>query len=348
MILQNISKITLSLAAGAFILSSCTLYDNYDMDLMQGVIANIESSSSYCDDEQCGTDKVSSSSKKSSSSNKAIAKSSSSSVKATSSSSAKSSSSSKKEQLSSSSSSIKVQSSSSVAPASSNSIASSSANKIASSSSEKKSDVSSSSEKLTSSSIAQSSSAVEDWDCGMKVKIHEVEYNTVLIKDVCVIAENLQHKPTTTADAKTVCYGNNESNCAQYGRLYNYAAASRACPSGWKLPTKTQLETMRKFTNEDNDVAGIYFKSKSGWDGSNGNDRLGFNALPGGSCEEDDSEESGFECLDQQKIGLWWTSTEEYVDSQTHYALELNAESDGFFIQGMDDNLYLSVRCVMK
>lgn len=330
------------LASILLLFTGCTLYDNYDMDLMQGVIANIESSSSYCDDEQCGT---------SSSSIKANNKSSSS-QKIQSSSSAKSSSSTKTQPTSASSSSNgKAKSSSSAVKATSSSVAPTSSSVVSSSSSNKVSSSSipsSSSKENSSSSIAPSSSALPDWDCGMKVKLHNVEYNTVLIKDVCVITENLQYEPKATANARSICYGNDESNCTKYGRLYNYGAATHACPSGWKLPTKTQLETMRKFTNEDNDIAGIYFKAKSGWDGANGNDRLGFNAIPGGSCEEDDTEESGYECLDQQKIGLWWTSTEEYVDSKTHYALELNAESDGFFIQGMDDNLYLSVRCVMK
>ena len=32
-----------------------------------------------------------------------------------------------------------------------------------------------------------------------------------------------------------------EDHCAKYGRYYTYAAAKRACPSGWRLPTESEV-----------------------------------------------------------------------------------------------------------
>ena len=40
--------------------------------------------------------------------------------------------------------------------------------------------------------------------------------------------------------APSYCYNNDEKNCRQYGRLYTWESAGRACPAlgpGWRLPT---------------------------------------------------------------------------------------------------------------
>jgi len=40
--------------------------------------------------------------------------------------------------------------------------------------------------------------------------------------------------------APSYCYADKESNCRQYGRLYTWESAQRACKSlgdGWRLPT---------------------------------------------------------------------------------------------------------------
>ena len=38
------------------------------------------------------------------------------------------------------------------------------------------------------------------------------------------------------------CYANDLSYCAQFGRLYTYAASQSACPAGWRLPTVTEIK----------------------------------------------------------------------------------------------------------
>lgn len=38
------------------------------------------------------------------------------------------------------------------------------------------------------------------------------------------------------------CYDNDPKNCEKYGRLYTWSAALKACPSGWHLPSKEEMD----------------------------------------------------------------------------------------------------------
>ena len=49
--------------------------------------------------------------------------------------------------------------------------------------------------------------------------------------------ENLNFKTN-----ESYCYDNKESNCDEFGRLYTYKAALNACPSGFHLPNKIEIE----------------------------------------------------------------------------------------------------------
>ncbi|MDR0516050.1 MAG: fibrobacter succinogenes major paralogous domain-containing protein [Fibromonadaceae bacterium] len=109
-------------------------------------------------------------------------------------------------------------------------------------------------------------------------------YKTVEIGTQTWMAENLKYN-TNTSDSK--CYGNLESNCDIYGRLYNWSAAGTVCPSGWNLPTDAQFTTLINYVERSegcSNCAGKYLKSTSGWNsGGNGQDAYGFSALPSGA-----------------------------------------------------------------
>jgi len=51
------------------------------------------------------------------------------------------------------------------------------------------------------------------------------------------------------------CYDDEESNCAQYGRLYIWAAAKKACPKGWHLPSDDEWWEM---VNKYGKVCNLY------------------------------------------------------------------------------------------
>lgn len=201
--------------------------------------------------------------------------------------------------------------------------------------------LSSSSFGLSSSSIEkQSSSSVAVWVCGdSTVSRGGVEYKTVLINEQCWTKENMKYVPST---GTTMCYDNLESNCETYGRLYDYEAAALACPSGFRLPTQEEMIAMQEYSGADMYDAGKHLKTTTGWTGENGDDFLGFSALPGGRCDEEQT------CRNIGATGYWWTSTEK-VKNSNHYTLFLTGDTDSFSASTtMDNDQYISVRCVKK
>jgi uncharacterized protein (TIGR02145 family) len=187
---------------------------------------------------------------------------------------------------------------------------------------------------------SSSSETVTPWTCGdSTITRGDREYATVLINEQCWLKENLQYEPSS---GTTLCYGGVAANCETYGRLYDFEAADLACPTGWRLPTKTELEDLADYSGADMYDAGAHFKAKSGWTGENGDDLLEFTALPGGKCNEEQT------CSKIGTSGYWWTSTEK-VKNSSHYALYLNGDGSSFTAANiMDNDQYISVRCVKK
>jgi uncharacterized protein (TIGR02145 family) len=178
------------------------------------------------------------------------------------------------------------------------------------------------------------------------------KYSSVKIGNQTWMAQNLNYKTDTSW-----CYGNNNSNCNQYGRLYDWETARKACPAGWRLPTRYDWGELVKYAGGQ-EVAGKKLKSKSGWKtyyGQNGNGRndYGFSALPGGGYALSDA--PGDDMSPNRKpevrsfysigsIGTWWADTEDGYNLA--WQLEIDAGSEG-----AGESTYLkssgySVRCV--
>ena len=118
------------------------------------------------------------------------------------------------------------------------------------------------------------------------------KYKTVKIGNQVWMAENLN----LDVGAECWCYGNIQSNCNKYGRLYTWEAAKRAANkiAGWHLPSDAewkQLERYLGMSKSDADSKGWRgnigkkLQSTSGWKTSssgNGNNSSGFSAMPGG------------------------------------------------------------------
>jgi len=156
-------------------------------------------------------------------------------------------------------------------------------------------------------------------------------YKVIKIGTQTWMAENLNYNASGSK-----CYDNKESNCQKYGRLYNWATAKKACPSGWHLPSKTELETLVSFVGDEPKTK---LKATSGWRSTNGTDDYGFSALPG-----DYGYSSGFGG-GVGGSGYWWSSTE---GGNAYYAYYIYMR-EGYPFDGeytrKDDYLY-SVRCV--
>ncbi len=126
----------------------------------------------------------------------------------------------------------------------------------------------------------------------------------------------------------------------KYGRLYNSAMATRACPSGWHLPNENEYETLYKVGDEY--MAGKKLKSKSGWNtGSSykpGTDEFGFSALPSGGGYSG----GGFDDLGYS--GYWWSAS---ADSRLNRCyLVIHYDSDYAYWGNDDKDSFFSIRCI--
>lgn len=168
-------------------------------------------------------------------------------------------------------------------------------------------------------------------------------YRTVKIGSQTWMAENLKVRTEGSW-----CYEDKESNCQKFGRLYNWDAAKVACPAGWHLPSKEELEILLKFVGgvQENawkwENAGKMLKSTNGWNeykgkNCNGNDAFGFSALPAGE-RSNNGEFNNEGCR-----AYFWSSTEDYSSA---YYMNLHYSVVTALLGLSNKNLWFSVRCV--
>jgi uncharacterized protein (TIGR02145 family) len=171
------------------------------------------------------------------------------------------------------------------------------------------------------------------------------KYRTVRIGNHVWMAENLRYKI-----GDSWCYENDESKCRQYGRLYDWNMAKRACPTGWHLPSEEEWDGL--VIEVGSSTGGKKLKATNGWDeNGNGTDDYGFSALPGGYRYTDGSFD------DAGREGYWWTATmsrsdvaslerlSRGINSVNYMGLRYNEDSvrDG----GSErENSGMSVRCL--
>ena len=171
-------------------------------------------------------------------------------------------------------------------------------------------------------------------------------YKTVQIGSQIWMAENLNYKMKDS-----YCYGNKESNCVKYGRLYTWKTAQEACPVGWHLPSRGEFEMLLKAVGGTTDKqekrywgdAGKSLKSTSSWNegengDGNGDDAFGFSALPAGyGC-------CGGNYNAEGSIAEFWSSTE--GRSGYAYSMNLSSRDDGTRLEDGDNRFVSSIRCL--
>lgn len=115
-------------------------------------------------------------------------------------------------------------------------------------------------------------------------------YKTIKIGQQWILAENLAYKLPVSG---CKVYDNNPKNLVQYGYLYDWDTAQKACPPGWHLPSKEELELM--FRQLSPDGKGLAAMLEEG-----GSSR--FNGVLGGKCENGKFMEMEFDAY-------FWCST---------------------------------------
>jgi uncharacterized protein (TIGR02145 family) len=180
-------------------------------------------------------------------------------------------------------------------------------------------------------------------------------YKTVVIGEQTWLTRNLNYKPSQN---KSWCYDDESSNCAKYGRLYDWVTAMALpsycykktcasqikpkhqgiCPKGYHIPTKVDWEKLVSYAGGEN-VAGGKLKAANGWDGE---DVFGFLALPGGSFNRHSGNFS-----QAGNFGLWWGTDEGEWRKDEADSFMMSYIEENVFINGtVDKSAGLSVRCV--
>jgi uncharacterized protein (TIGR02145 family) len=171
-------------------------------------------------------------------------------------------------------------------------------------------------------------------------------YKTVKIGKLTWMAENLNY-----AAPESKCYDDKPDNCEKYGRLYRWADAREACPSGWHFSKNDEWMALMKVAATDGFVtmAGTNLKAKSGWDrddkknkDGNGTDKYGFSALPGGYCSSKDKKCNYFDRAGT--IGYWWTADMTNIIHSPYWRIIYNNEN--LYTNDTDRYDFHSVRCV--
>jgi uncharacterized protein (TIGR02145 family) len=165
-------------------------------------------------------------------------------------------------------------------------------------------------------------------------------YKWVKIGEQYWMAENLNHNATGSK-----CYDNLESNCTTYGKLYDWATAVAACPSGWHLPSNAEWGVLMQYVNPSCSLtgtcanAGTKLKATSGWNNNgNGTDDYSFAALPGGYYRLSDGR---FD--DVGNYGRWWSASEENDDDAYYRSMYYNNATSG---GGTYKTSLFSIRCI--
>jgi uncharacterized protein (TIGR02145 family) len=171
-------------------------------------------------------------------------------------------------------------------------------------------------------------------------------YKKITVVGKMWMAENLNYETSSGS----WCYRNETSNCAMYGRLYDWTTAMMACPVGWHLPTREEWGDLAiaaggTGTYGTGGTAGKALKSTTGWNGryesgGGGTDRYGFNALPGGGRGSDGGFGSG------GYSGFWWTATEDGARALNAYDRGMFYDYDDVHSGNPSKSIARSVRCV--
>ena len=156
-------------------------------------------------------------------------------------------------------------------------------------------------------------------------------YKTVVIGNQVWMAENLNYNVSGS-----LCYGNLESNCNIYGRLYNWTTARTVCPTGWRLPSDNEWTTLVNYI-EDN----YGCTSCAGTRLSSGSDDYGFTALLGGGYYDS--------FYDIGNRGYWWSTSEVSITvgtSNSAYYSYISQNSGAVNKNSQFKSYFLSVRCI--
>ncbi len=175
-----------------------------------------------------------------------------------------------------------------------------------------------------------------------------VSLDTTAIGNQTWIAQNIYFETSAC-----LCYENNPENCKEYGCLYAWEETSNQCPSGWKLPSREDFETLIEYVGGDS-AANRGLKAPYGWSGGVGGwDEYRFGVIPAGYRDEN----GAYEGLGDRggTKAYFWTSTQKEDGLDSAYGVVFSTEKiDGKWVEydvavGLfDKDVAMSIRCIKE
>lgn len=140
-------------------------------------------------------------------------------------------------------------------------------------------------------------------------------------------------------------FDNDETYAETYGIMYNWFAVNtgKLCPSGWHVPTETELNTLNTFLGGTSVTGGkLKETGTSHWNSPNegATNDSGFTALPGGI--RGSLSPANFSQLGE--FGYFWSSTPDFGNNATFGSLSYQLSN--FSVIANDKNAGVSVRCI--
>ena len=154
---------------------------------------------------------------------------------------------------------------------------------------------------------------------------------TVSINGKSWMAQNM----SVDAGSGSYCLDDSPANCEKFGRLYTMEVADRICPTGWRLPSKQELEALVK-------KAGA--TSRKAFENLVEGGNSGFNALYGGWREK-----SGryYGLLESTANAGFWSSTKNSSGKAWYLDINKSDRAAGVFVN-INEGSAFSVRCVKE
>ncbi|MDR2595450.1 MAG: hypothetical protein LBC87_11830 [Fibromonadaceae bacterium] len=164
------------------------------------------------------------------------------------------------------------------------------------------------------------------------------KYVYVTISTRTWMAENLNYRGTEP-DTLGRCYNNDPTHCDEYGRLYNWEAATKSCPKGWHLPGNAEWDMLYRYVDGTSGTTSPYGSSTAGtYLKATGQDTYGFSALQAGCY--------GAQANGADAYGGWWTASALDGSYAYYRGVRTSDQAAYYGAYGVKNTYLLSVRCV--
>jgi uncharacterized protein (TIGR02145 family) len=162
-------------------------------------------------------------------------------------------------------------------------------------------------------------------------------YNSVVIGTQTWLAENLRFN----AGAESRCLADIPRNCEQFGRLYTWSAAVRACPPDWRLASESDWQILERHLGMDEaDLGGQAYRGLDEGAKLRVGGTSGFQALLAGYMRADGTARR----LNER--AAFWTATE-HEEGATSWHRDVS-EDPRIYRSPVDHGYFLSVRCIAE